>query len=347
MTLLEPTIKVNRLVVKKGGHSAFDCTFHDGVNVVRGRNSSGKTTVMDLLAYSLGAENIRWKPQALSCSFTIVEVELNGAPVTLMREISEQPQRPMSFFWGGIEKALAAGPGEWERYPFKRSEQKISFTQSIFSSLGMPQAQGSGASNITMHQLLRVLYADQPSVHSPIFRIDSFDSALTRETIGGYLCGVYIDELYNAQLKARDVEKDLDKKISELRGIFSVLGRSGQALDIVDSNSLIDELERKRTNLFEYLESLKSGRELSRKEKNKSGRVLEDLRKRLSAAKYYESVLRDGLTSVELEILDSKLFIDELSSRIESLDDSKVTREYLGALSSVLPQLLDGINSLR
>lgn len=333
MTLLEPTIKVNRLVVKKGGHSAFDCTFHDGVNVVRGRNSSGKTTVMDLLAYSLGAENIRWKPQALSCSFTITEVELNGVPVTLMREISEQQQRPMSFFWGEIDKALVAGPSEWERYPFKRSEQKISFTQSIFASLGMPQAQGSGASNLTMHQLLRVLYADQPSVHSPIFRIDSFDSALTRETIGGYLCGVYIDELYNSQLKARDVEKNLDKKISELRGIFNVLGRSGQAPDIFDSNRLINELESKRTKLFEDLESLKSGRELSRKEKNKSGKVLEDLRKRLSAAKHYESVLRDGLASVELEILDSKLFIDELSLRIESLDDSKATRQYLGALS--------------
>ncbi|HFJ0421272.1 TPA: ATP-binding protein [Pseudomonas aeruginosa] len=94
MTLLEPTLKVNKLIVKQGGHNAFDCILHGGVNVIRGRNSSGKTTIMDLLAYSLGAENIRWKPQALSCSFTIVEVELNNSPVTLMREISEQSQRP-------------------------------------------------------------------------------------------------------------------------------------------------------------------------------------------------------------------------------------------------------------
>lgn len=333
MTLLEPTLKVNKLIVKQGGHNAFDCIFHGGVNVIRGRNSSGKTTIMDLLAYSLGAENIRWKPQALSCSFTIVEVELNNSPVTLMREISEQSQRPLSFYWGVLDDALTAGPSEWERYPFKRSEQKISFTQALFTGLGMPQAQGSGASNLTMHQLLRVLYADQPSVHSPIFRIDSFDSALTRETIGSYLCGVYIDELYNAQLKSREVEKELDKKISELRGIFNILGKSGQAPDIVESNGLIKELEKKRTKLLEDLDSLKSGRELSRKEKNEAGKALDGLRKKLNAAKNYESILKDGLASTELEILDSKLFIKELSSRADSLDESKSTRDYLGGLS--------------
>lgn len=333
MTLLEPTLKVNKLIVKQGGHNAFDCIFHGGVNVIRGRNSSGKTTIMDLLAYSLGAENIRWKPQALSCSLTIVEVELNSSPVTLMREISEQSQRPLSFYWGALDDALRAGPSEWERYPFKRSEQKISFTQALFTGLGMPQAQGSGASNLTMHQLLRVLYADQPSVHSPIFRIDSFDSALTRETIGSYLCGVYIDELYNAQLKSREVEKELDKKISELRGIFNILGKSGQAPDIVESTGLIKELENKRTKLLEDLESLKAGRELSRKEKNETGKVLDGLRKRLNAAKNYESILKDGLASTELEILDSKLFIKELSSRADSLDESKSTRDYLGGLS--------------
>ncbi|WP_256548391.1 AAA family ATPase [Pseudomonas sp. ENNP23] len=288
---------------------------------------------MDLLAYSLGAENIRWKPQALSCSSTMVEVELNGLPVTLMREISDQSMRPISFYWGKIENAISAGPSDWERYPFKRSEQKTSFTQTLFASLGMPQAQGSGASNLTMHQLLRVLYADQPSVHSPIFRIDAFDSALTRETIGGYLCGVYIDELYNSQLKARDIEKELEKKISELRGIFNVLGKSGQAPDIIDADNLIQELEDKRARLFEHLESLKSGRDLSRKEENEASKVVEGLRKRLNSAKQYESVLRDGLAKVELEILDSRLFVSELQSRMQSLDESKATREYLGKLS--------------
>ena len=89
MTFLKPSFFVSRLKVFQHGREAFSCDFHKGVNVVRGRNSSGKTTVMDLLAFSIGAENIRWKPQALMCSSTLTEVLLNNKPVCFKREISQ------------------------------------------------------------------------------------------------------------------------------------------------------------------------------------------------------------------------------------------------------------------
>src|SRR5690606_20311851 len=133
-----------------------DCVFHDGVNVIRGRNSSGKTTVMDLLAFSLGAENIRWKPEALRCTATIAEVQLNGSMACLQRNIDAAQQQPMSVFWGSYEDSQKVGMHKWELYPFKRSAHKISFSQALFDALDMPQAQGDGASNLTMHQLLRV-----------------------------------------------------------------------------------------------------------------------------------------------------------------------------------------------
>lgn len=333
MTYLKPTLSVRRLVVLQGGHRAFDCEFHDGVNIIRGRNSSGKTTVMDLLAYSLGAENIRWKPEALLCSATMVEVHLNGVSATLLRDIEPESQRPLNIFWGEIESALKAGVNNWERYPFRRSEQKISFSQALFSALEIPQAQGAAASNLTMHQLLRVLYADQPSVHSPIFRIDNFDSALTRDMVGGYLCGVSDDDLYAAQLEVREVGKALDKIVGELRGIFNVLGRSGQTPDIEASRSRIPTLEAERQKLTEYIVGLKADRSLSKKEANAASAKVDGIRSRLNTAKQYESVLKDGLLKLHLEIADSKLFLKELEARLSGLDDSKETRNYFGALS--------------
>ncbi|EJP7751498.1 AAA family ATPase, partial [Escherichia coli] len=242
MTLIKPTLIVTRLTVFQHGHRAFDCEFHKGVNIIRGRNSSGKTTIMDMLAFSLGAENIRWKPQALKCTRTIVEVLLNNEKACFKREISIEQMRPLYIYWGAMDKALNAGEHEWELYPFKRTESKISFTQAIFNALSMPLAQGAGSSNLTLHQILRVLYADQPSLHSPIFRFDRFDNALTRETVGGYLCGVYNDELYNAQLSLRDVETELTKKVTELKSIFTVLGRSGQAPDLQGIDEKIKHL---------------------------------------------------------------------------------------------------------
>lgn len=333
MTLLKPLLRVNQLLVFQGNHRAFDCKFHSGVNVVRGRNSSGKTTIMDLIAYSLGAENIRWKPEALKCSSTFVEVQLNAGVATLQREISTDIQRPITIFWGALDAALQAGPDQWELYAFKRSEKKFSFSQAIFGALELPQAQGDGASNLTMHQLLRVLYADQPSVHSPIFRLDSFDSSLTREMIGGYLCGVYDDELYSAQIRIREVDKLLNKKISELRGIFSVLGQSGQTPDLDIARSKIPDLEAKRDALTQAYITLKESREVTAKESRTALGKADTLRKQLNSAKHYESILKDGLASEEFDISDSKLFLNELNSRLKSLEESKCTRSLFGQVS--------------
>lgn len=333
MTLLKPLLKVNRLIVFQESHRAFDCEFHVGVNVLRGRNSSGKTTIMDLIAYSLGAENIRWKPEALKCTATMVEVQINAGIATLHRDISIDPMRPMSVFWGGIEEAVKAGPDKWERYPFKRSDQKISFSQLLFGALELPQAQGDGASNLTMHQLLRVLYADQPSVHSPIFRLDSFDSSLNRETIGGYLCGVFDDELYASQLRIREVSKLLDKKVSELKGIFNVLGRSGQTPDIEISQGKIPILEAQREDLFRSYLNFKESRQVTGKEAKTARGKVDKLRGELNAARSTESSLKDELAALKFDIDDSKFFLSELESRVLNLEESKETRGFFSGIS--------------
>ena len=86
MTLLSPTIIVTRLVVIKDGHSVLEIGFHKGLNVVRGHNSSGKTTTLDFVAHTLGTEDIPWKKESLLCDYSMVEVLLNDQPATLRRQ---------------------------------------------------------------------------------------------------------------------------------------------------------------------------------------------------------------------------------------------------------------------
>lgn len=330
MTLFKPTLELSKLTVYQNGHIAFHCDFHAGLNILRGRNSSGKTTIMDFLAYSIGAENIKWKPEALRCTHTLVEVKLNGVKTCLRREINDKSQNPISIYWGGYDDATIASLHEWNTYPFKRSLNKISFTQALFEALEMTQAQGDGASNLTMHQLLRVLYADQPSVHSPIFRMDSFDSPLTREMVGGYLSGVYDDELYSSQLKLRTIETELNKKIAELGSIFVILGKSGISSNIEQLDLYIRDLEDDRVDLQEYLKKIKTERTLSNADTKKINDAEDKLRKELNKAK---KKLADSISETELlkfDVLDSKDFIDELNARLNSLNESKNTREFFG-----------------
>lgn len=331
MILNKPSIFINRLCVYKDGYIVLDIPFHKGVNIVRGHNSSGKTTVLDFIAYTLGAEFIPFKKEALLCNYALLEISLNGLPITLRRDVSNKAQNGLYFFHGVMEEAAVAPFTAWELYPFRRSQNKLSFTQNILVSLGLPEAQGDGASNLTMHQFLRVIYADQPSLHSPIFRIDSFDSALTRETVGNYISGVYDDKLYSTQLAKREIEKEIQQADAELKNIFNVLSKSQQNANIEVFGHMILEAESRQNVLQEEFARLKNERSVT-PTKRKDG--TEDLiRIKLDAAKQAFNYSLGKITRYELEIEDSRLFIDELKSRLASLDDSEAARGHFGALA--------------
>lgn len=330
MTLLSPTVAVNELLVIKDGRSVLNVKFHKGLNIVRGHNSSGKTTTLDFIAHTLGAEDIPWKKEALLCDFSIVEVSLNDHRVTLRRDLGDGRQKPMYIFWGPVADAMKSAATGWEIYPFRRNQNKLSFTQSLLLALGMPEAQGDGASNLTMHQFLRVMYADQPSLHSPIFRIDSFDSALTRETVGSYISGVYDDKLYSAQLERRELEKELNQAESELRSIFTVLAKSKQDINLDFFTQQINESERRRAALQNEMARLKAERTVERDKKR--GGDESSSRAELDSAKKDLTKNLDTIARKESELEDSKQFVTEIQVRLKNLGESETARQYFGAL---------------
>jgi len=311
--LFEPTLSLRRLTVLKDNRVVFDTSFHSGVNIVRGHNSSGKTTILDFIAYALGAENIPWKQEALLCDWVIAEVLLNGRAVTLRRSVENKPLIPMYIFWDSYDNALAAPTDNWEFYGFRRAASRLSFTQALLLALGLSEAQGDGASNLTMHQLLRVLYADQPSLHSPIFRTDSFDSALNRETIGAYLTGVYDDNLYTAQLNKRETEKEISSLDSELKSIFKVLARSEQNANVESIGSEISHLERMKEEILTELSRLRTQRSVE----STTNRINADinLRSELDRAKKALFNAQEEISRGELDVADSRRFISPTAHR--------------------------------
>ena len=72
MTLLSPTLAVNHLAVYKDGYVVLKVKFHKGLNILRGRNSSGKTTTLDFIAHTLGLN-------AVSCGTRQSHLTMAGA----------------------------------------------------------------------------------------------------------------------------------------------------------------------------------------------------------------------------------------------------------------------------
>lgn len=66
-----------RLRVLRNAHVVYDHAFHHGVNIIRGENGSGKSTIADFIFYVLGGEFDDWKDAANRCT----EVQLASALV--------------------------------------------------------------------------------------------------------------------------------------------------------------------------------------------------------------------------------------------------------------------------
>ena len=327
-----PTLIVNRVVVERSSAVVYEGAFHRGVNILRGDNSSGKSTIMNFIFYGLGGDLGDWSDVAQLCTRVVVEASFNGMVATLAREISTETGRPMDIYAGSYEASMLAPAVEWKRYPYKRSASLESFSQVLFRLLDIPEVANDETGNLTIHQILRLLYADQLSPVEQIFKFERFDPPTLRDTIGRLLCGAYDSELYNNDVRLKVLAKDFESVSAELRSLFSVLGRTEQAhtLDWIEGQRRVLEEERARVQReIERTEQtlFTSGAqdELTLKAQEKVYAEVQRLQRELGSA-------RKELDSLALTIADSDLFIVSLKAKIEALADSKSVAENLGGI---------------
>lgn len=325
MISYKPTILVRRLVVMRNALTVMDMSFHEGLNIIAGENSSGKTTAVRFIAYCLGGENISFNPTALTCDDIYLEVEANDAPVTLRRKVTAQPMQSMEVFWGTLDSARIADIALWSRYPFKVSESKNSFSQVLFRLLGFPELKGESGSNITMHQLLRLIYSDQETPSSEIFRSDKFDRAITRAAIGDYLLGVDSTELYELKLQESNIDKDASAVRTSVKTIYSTFGQSGTKISLDFLQEQMQNIESEI--VFLQAKLLDANRPTARISASKEDNTLLVL---LDRAHRDLSELRSRKQDLQAEVADSELFLRELEDRLFSLEESSVAASFLG-----------------
>ncbi len=332
MTLFNPRLRISRLIVKKGDLDVYNAAFHPRLNVISGENSSGKSTLLDFIFYALGGELTEWREAALSCSEVILEVALNGRPAVFAREIAQSTGRPMRIFMGSLDDAYGQA-SSWGLYPYRRSDNKESFSQVIFRLLGMPEAAGDATSNVTIHQMLRLLYADQLSPVDRIFRFERFDTALTRQTVGDLLCGAYDDTLYRNKIRLREADDTYKELTAEWKNLTAPFLSEKHAINLdwieAERRSLNDELAEVHRNA-EELESRIFHAEVS------NGLTLEEQNRtynELIKAQQKIANLRSSRDSLQLEIADSDRYIKSLETKLDQLRDAEITADSLKGIS--------------
>ncbi len=321
---------VNRLhVVTDDGQVAYDERFHHGVNIIRGANSSGKSTITHLLFYGLGGDYTHFVSEARRCCRVMVEISIDKATLTLSRPIEKDDegrvftQRGMTIHWGTLDEALA-GSCQHITCGYKTTANKRSFSNVLFEAMGMPIVQGD--SNITMHQLLRLIYIDQESPTSSLFYYEQFDNQTTRETVADLLLGIFDADLYEAKRRVKEQETELTEVKADIRVLEKSLSHDQRSTQFI--HNLIDEKKKEIDQLADDVSRLRRGEDIDRQKKSQT----EILKAEVSRLEKAVMQKEEEVDLLEHDIEDTRLFIDELSRKRSALDHSISTRKILDNL---------------
>jgi hypothetical protein len=333
MIRFRPTLRVNRLRIERLGIKVYDEKFHLGVNIIRGDNSSGKSTVLNFLYYAIGGDVSDWSETALLCSRVLVEVALNGNNATLSRDINDKVGQPMEIFGGLMDDALVAPAPSWIKYPYRRSDLRESFSQALFKLLDIPEATSENSGNVTIHQILRLMYADQLSPIGTLFKFEQFDPPLLRDTVGRLIFGAYEGELYANEIRARELEKELTGVSSELSAISKLLGQTGQILTPSWLDAELKKVESERTSI----ETQIADAELAVYEAGTRDNLsLQEQKKAYAEVQKIQTAISDiksSIDSAKFEIADAAKFINDLENKLAALNDAAAVSDAFGRIT--------------
>ena len=334
---MQNNLFLKRLVIyTNGGMIAYDEVFHKGVNIICGDNSSGKSTITHFIFFVLGGEFNDFVPEARECQVVYAEIEANGTILTIKRyiEVNERTQNINSriaihIFWGDFKESLNPPPQKyWQKYEYNTTPRKKSFSNVLFEVLNLPEVREEN--NITMHQILRLLYIDQESPTGSLFYYDEFDKQNKREAVADLLLGIYNQSLYDYKLELYNSEKELDEVKSEIR-ITKRFFPDNFTLNIEHLNTQIQSKEHEIQKIQNQIQDIRTGVKNIEFDKNTQ---LEFQRLQDDVIKQRDKVieLKNDIDLLKKEIVDSEYFIQALDDKYRSLDNSIQTRDFLGGL---------------
>lgn len=338
-------IQIQRLKVQtRTGKTAYDECFHKGINIIRGENSSGKSTITHLLFFGLGGSYSDFVIEAKRCRYVYTQVDINGCVITLKRELklSEDGRvdsmSGMTIFWGEIDEALA-GSCKSNYFSYRATDKTKSFSNVLFEIMDMPLVVGDN--NITMHQLLRLIYVDQESPTGSLYMYEQFDSQITRETVAELLMGIYDAELYASKLNLKEYKKQLENVGAEIKAIKASFSRPEECSSMFLTN-LIQSKEDEVIKLSESIVQRRAGREV----KTDLPKTIDRLKKRVVDLRISYSQQLNNRDHLRSEIDDTKMFIIALENRQKALADSISVRKSLeGLILDFCPECLTKLDN--
>jgi hypothetical protein len=196
-----------------------------------------------------------------------------------------------------------------------------------------------------MHQILRLIYIDQLSATEKLLKAErSYDNSTTRRAIGEYLLGLDDLESHNLRQDLITANKEFEKFNGELSLIFKMFGNDASSInrqalskELKETNENIDELILRRIDV----------------QKGNKDDIDDEAKERLGELQKNIKDLNDSIDhniniryEMNVELIDTKQFLEALDFRLTSLSQSKLINSELGELTfKYCPSCLSPIGS--
>ncbi len=309
------SILVNQLIVV-GKRKNYVIDFNPGVNIIYGDSATGKSGILNLIAYLLGSKKFDSYPEIeATARYAVLDVTFNETRYSIKRDIFDASK---------LIEVYQCRFKDIDRFPYKKYIPIFSntnlinlyefFSEFLLRALNLtklklkssPSKDISRHSRLSFKDILKYCYVDQDDLGSKKF--------LDR--------GNYVLEVRNAEV-FKYIFNALDSQISELEE------------EISDKTDTKSKLEKKFLNILEFLkesgfESMESlDDELSYLNQNieQVSVQLKDINQRITADDNVYSAVIKNLDCIEQDINETKNKLFKFESKIENF--SRLKNDYL------------------
>ena len=332
----KPLLLLKRLLITSHKKIAYDQAYSEGINIIRGENGCGKSTITDMIFYVLGGENVEWTVEAESCDWVYAEFNVSDLVLSLRRGVTSESVAPIAVCEGPLSITMKTVVG-WSTYGRMRSHNKESFSQFMFDHLHLPQTKSADSkANLTMYQVLRLLYSDQNTDSTAIFRRERqpfADRQDIRRSIGEMLLG--IDDLKSHELRQAYIGavKQLSSKKTRLDSLHETAFKADPNFNLCNYSDLIKKAEIQQMDLNNAIEELSQETEQAKNRTKDESQYIVELEKQLSMQNVGIERNKLIIDSLSLNIADSELFIISLESNLIDLISANQTRGLIGDIA--------------
>lgn len=205
-----PTIIIHQLRVV-GIRKDYTVFFHAGLNIINGDSDTGKSSILDIIDYCFGGQDIDMYDELRSSGrYCLLEVSLNGKTYTIQRDIFE-PHKNVEVYSATIEDMGNVFPKEYSS-SFSRKAEEGFLSDFFLDALSIPKIEIKQAPSKSDSKMIRLSFRD-------ILKYNT----LSQDDVGSkqLLDGANFAVAVKNQETFKFIHNLLDINISELNALIS------------------------------------------------------------------------------------------------------------------------------